>query len=453
MRTYNPYQQLLFSVRNLLGLRPLRMYEILFDYLNLGPLKESWASTGRPPFSRTAILRTLIYKNLRGLATLSELVDDLSSNPSLANLCGFNPQKAMPSVDRFSRFLRDIPHNVLQAIHRKQVRTLIRLGYITGKYLSIDSTSIPVHVKENNPKRFIEDKFSKKRIPKGDPECRLGVRVIKKNKPYQVRQLRQRTLYYVKQKKENKIEFFWGYKNHAVSDALAEIPVSEITKTANVADSKLFIPLFKQTKNKLKLSCKYVLADSAHDAQYIYEFARNELKAKAFIPLNPRSAKGELKFSKRGFRICLAGLEMMNWGIYYDRKKGYVRHKFFCPIRGSKKALKTGKRCPINHPSFLKGRGCIAYVIESKTNPRFAINRESGYFKKIYKLRVGSERVFSRLLTVCMQNPPVRGLNAIANHCTLAHITVLAVAIAAIKSGNLGQARFIKSFLRSKSEF
>jgi hypothetical protein len=62
-------------------------------------------------------------------------------------------------------------------------------------------------------------------------------------------------------------------------------------------------------------------------------------------------------------------------------------------------------------------------------------------------MRTGSERVFSRLLGVCMQNTPVIGLKATASHVTIVHITVLLVALTAAKSGLNDKVRFIKSFL------
>jgi len=46
-----------------------------------------------------------------------------------------------------------------------------------------------------------------------------------------------------------------------------------------------------------------------------------------------------------------------------------------------------------------------------------------------------------------MQRSSVKGLQATANLCSLAHISVLAVALAAVKSGNKHKLRFIKSFL------
>lgn len=59
----------------------------------------------------------------------------------------------------------------------------------------------------------------------------------------------------------------------------------------------------------------------------------------------------------------------------------------------------------------------------------------------------GSERLTSRLLTLSMQDPSNRGLSATANHCTIAHIAVLLVALAAAKSDHKDKIRFIKNFL------
>jgi hypothetical protein len=62
-------------------------------------------------------------------------------------------------------------------------------------------------------------------------------------------------------------------------------------------------------------------------------------------------------------------------------------------------------------------------------------------------MRTGSERLASRLLTLCMQDPSVRGLSATSNHCSIAHIAVLLVALTAAKSGHKDKIRFIKNFL------
>jgi len=46
-----------------------------------------------------------------------------------------------------------------------------------------------------------------------------------------------------------------------------------------------------------------------------------------------------------------------------------------------------------------------------------------------------------------MQTPSVKGLNAVANHCTIAHITVLLLDLTAVKTGHKDKIRFIKKFL------
>jgi len=87
------------------------------------------------------------------------------------------------------------------------------------------------------------------------------------------------------------------------------------------------------------------------------------------------------------------------------------------------------------HPQFAKGTGCFAYRQVVDEDIRKQIAYGSKEFKKVYDLRSGSERIFSRLLDICMQNPSVRGLRAISNHCTIAHITVLLVALTAARTG------------------
>ena len=165
-----------------------------------------------------------------------------------------------------------------------------------------------------------------------------------------------------------------------IFDALSELPPTEITRPANVQESKLFISIFTQIREEFNIPIKDVLGDSIYDAEYILDFIINDLKAKPYLAINPRrSRKNDTKLSKSGGLICLAGFEMIYWGKFKDR--GKTRLKFVCPI------------------------------------------------------------------TLCKQNPSVKELNATANHCTIAHITVLLVALTAVKSGNQDKIYFVKKFL------
>jgi hypothetical protein len=139
---------------------------------------------------------------------------------------------------------------------------------------------------------------------------------------------------------------------------------------------------------------------------------------------------------------------MVSRGIFKDSKQDRIRHKFICPIRGSKKFAKQQPICPWWHPKFLAGKGCITYLrVDADDSIRKNIDRHCPEFKKLYNLRTSSERIFSRLLSIFMQYPTAKGLNATANLCTITHITVLAVALTALKIDQKDKIRYVKSLI------
>ncbi|MGQ9619347.1 MAG: transposase [Candidatus Aminicenantia bacterium] len=429
MKSFNPDQKLLLSAENLFDINPLKKYQILFSNLDPSPLENAnQLGPGRPHISKPALLKAFISKNLKPFPTLYDLSVDLIDNPSIALKCGLETGKNPNTIkERLSSFLRITPNHFLQKIKQSLISELVSLGEISGQFLSIDSCPIIANVKENNLKTTVKDRYDKSKIPKGDQDAKLGVIItFKKNSGFQV-------------------EYFWGYRNHVVLDALSELPVGEITKPANVSEQVLFIPLFKQTQQSFNFPIKEVIADAMYDVEYILKFVINDLKATPRIARNLRwQAHSDVKLSSSGGLLCIAGFDMLYWGKFKDR--GKIRLKFVCPITHSKKFARQYPLCPWNHPKFVNGKGCFAYLRGDSTI-RASIDYGSESFKESYNLRTGSERIFSRLLTLCMQNPSVIGLNATANHCTIAHITVLLVALTAVKTNHKDKIRFVKKFL------
>jgi len=235
-----------------------------------------------------------------------------------------------------------------------------------------------------------------------------------------------------------------GYRNFVLSDALSELPILEETRAANVVDSKVIIPQLALAKARFDLNICAVIADAGLDSAKVLNFIINDLKAKPYIARNLRRKK-DLKVSSTGNRICLAGFEILYWGKY--KEGGRTRVKFVCPIIHSKKFRKEHPFCPWMHPQLVKGTGCFAYTQVLSEDIRKQIAYGTPKFKKVYNLRSRSERIFSRLLDLCTQNPSVRGLRAISNHCTIAHITILLIALTAAKTGNKDKIRLVKSFL------
>lgn len=191
-----------------------------------------------------------------------------------------------------------------------------------------------------------------------------------------------------------------------------------------------------------------VVADGIYDNASILNYIITTLKAKPRIALNPRNTKDqtERNFSKPGNPLCEANLEMLARGTFYDKVQNRWRRKCVCPIHHSKKIAQKFFVCPVFHPKFLSQKGCYAYIRVDE-DIRKQIDYGSESFRKDFNMRTGSERVFSRLLSICMQNPPVIGLKATANYVTIADITVLLVALTAAKSHSKDKIRFIKSFL------
>ena len=408
-------------------LPPRILYKKLFE--NLPAL--SWDQKergGRPPFSRDFLLKALIYKGLRRIHSLTDIVFELKNNPSVLAACTGDALSRIPSVERISSFLRNTPNQRLAKVRDALVDILIQEGAITAKIVALDSCPIPANVKENNLKTSVKDRFDKNRRPKGDPEAGLGI-MIHYPRPF---------------KKE--ICYFWGYRNHVIVDAETELSLWEKTLLANKSEIRQAIPMLKELINRHpSLKIEAVLGDAIYDTEDILKFIIKELKAKAGIPRNPRRQE-----KKEGFYVnkndvyCPADIAMFRKGKMTVAGITYIQYA--CPLYWSKKIQQRYLFCPVNHPKFFSQKGCN-YLIRLTPSIREEIDYGSEEFKSLYNKRTSIERSFSRLLSIAMQNPTTAGLNATQNHCTIAHITSLLVALTAYRSGQKDKIRFIKSFV------
>src|SRR5208282_1216910 len=94
---------------------------------------------GRARIDRNALLRALVYRALRRLVSLSDLVQALRENPALREAIGLDPLGDIPSVERFSDWLRSTPNDSLQDIRIRLLQTLFAEGAFTGRTLALDS--------------------------------------------------------------------------------------------------------------------------------------------------------------------------------------------------------------------------------------------------------------------------------------------------------------------------
>lgn len=355
---------------------------------------------------------------------LSDLVDYLGNNLLIAHYCGFDITSPLPSYWTFSRFLKNVQHGTLSTLMQSLVLKLSSEGFIDTSFIGLDSTPIAANTSQNNHKAFLSNKFNPDHQPKADKDCRLGVHTASN------------------QSSEKKYEFYWGYKNHVLVDCISGLPIYEMTTTANIADSAVALDILAQTHQFLSVSECTFLADKGYDVKNIYNQVDSLYNGECIIPLNLRNTKNP-KILPQGNPVCEAGLAMWKDGKFSDN--GRTRQKFCCPLKFSSNA-----DCPCQHKNFYNGkkhRGCTKY----RTIPddlRLSVDRNSNYFKKSYSLRTECERYNSRFKNTGQERMWVRNQSSVANLNTIAHISLLAVAIAVITMPDCQSYRKLKSIKR-----
>ena len=368
------------------------------------------------------MISAFIVMKCEGFSRVSELVDYLNNNLLIAHYCGFDISKPLPSYWTFDRFLAKFPHDEFTNIMHSQVLFLAEKGLIDTSFIGLDSTPISSNTSQNNPKSFLTDKFNPANQPKAEQDCKLGVHTASN------------------QTNEKKFEYYWGYKNHVLLNCISGLPIHELTTTAEVADSTVALDILASTDSFLSVKDCTFLADKGYDVKEIYNKVASLYHGECIIPLNKRNTKNT-KLLPIGNPLCEAGLAMNCDGKCHDNNR--TKQKFCCPF-------KLSGQCPINHPKFNNGRkhrGCTKYI----TIPydlRLSINRDSKYFKRTYSLRTECERYNSRFKSTGQERMWVRNQFSVTNLNTLAHISLLAVAIAAITMPDSQSYRKLKSIKR-----
>ena len=401
-----------------------KFYDELFANLDLSGVAEHNSKTGRTSYSNHAMICAFIVMKCEGFSQISDLHDYLSNNLIIAHYCGFDIFCKLPSYSKFTRFIRNFDNDVLQSIMQSQVMKAAGLSLIDSSFIALDATPVKANVSNNNIKSFKKDKFSKNFPPKADKDCRLGVQTASN------------------QHGEKNYEFYWGYKNHILVDCISGLPICELTTGANVSDSTVTVEILKRANSFIPLAECSFLADKAYDVKAIYNTVRNTYGGDCFIALNKRNTKNPKKLPS-GNIICEAGLAMNKDGKLSDN--GRTRQKYSCPFKRSKSGC-----CPCNHRLWNNGkknRGCTKYVT-IPDDYRLSIDRNSIAFKSVYALRTEAERYNSRFKQAGCERVFVRNGNSVKNLNTIAHISLLSIAIATVITKKDISYRSVKSLKR-----
>lgn len=384
-------------------------YDKLFSVLDFTLPR---AATGRRGFPKEAMVCAFIVMKCEGFSQITDLADYLDNNRLIAHYCGFNIMEPLPSYWTYDRFLKKLDNGELKEIMARQVKKLYDLGIVDASFIGLDSTPVAANTKQNNPKSFAKDKFKPENHPKAGPDCALGVHSASN------------------QHDERRYAFYWGYKSHVLVDCISGLPLYDLTTPANVADSTVVQKILATANNTLPLRECTFLGDKGYDGKAVYNLVKDVYQGDAVIPLNKRNTKSPEKLPA-GNPICDAGLAMHKDGKTTDH--GRTCQKFCCPFRQSKNGV-----CPCGHKNWNNGKknkGCTKYKT-IPTDYRLSIDRSCLSFKRTYALRTECERYNSRFKVSGQERLWVRSGASAANLNTLAHISALAVALAAVLSGS-----------------
>ena len=257
------------------------------------------AATGRRGFPKEAMVCAFIVMKCEGFTQITDLADYLDNNRLIAHYCGFNIMEPLPSYWTYDRFLKKMDNAALKEIMAAQVKKLYEMGIVDASFVGLDSTPVMANTKQNNPKSFAKNKFSKENHPKSDPDCALGVHSASN------------------QHNERRYEFYWGYKSHVLVDCISGLPLYELTTPGNVADPAVAAEILAAADQTISLKECAFLADKGYDVKSIYNTVKTVYDGEAFIPLNPRGTK-DLKALPAGNPVCEAGLAMHKDGKTTD---------------------------------------------------------------------------------------------------------------------------------------
>ncbi|MBK9715722.1 MAG: hypothetical protein IPO81_31235 [Kouleothrix sp.] len=295
------------------------------------PTDHPWP--GPQPQPRAPFAAAFLVKLHEGKRYMSDLRTFLLEHPALVYWLGFDRvpdptapygfdvAQTVPKRRHFSTVLRSLPNTALQFLLDASVQ-LLRATLppdqreLFGDVIAGDTQALLAWVKENNPKQFIkEGRLDKTRQPKGDPDCKLGVKSRPNRAPADADgddPPAPTTDAHPANRLQVGVDIFWGYASGIVVTRLpdgTEVVLAERTRPFNESDPSSFHPLMQQVEQRLGRKPRFGAWDAAYDAHYVYDYF-HQAGGFAAVPFNPGPKGAGRQFAADGAPLCAAGLPM-----------------------------------------------------------------------------------------------------------------------------------------------
>jgi hypothetical protein len=412
-----------------------------------------WESVPRRPVPKQPLMAPLAYgpflaaclvKVDQQIGSMARLREYLVDHPALTWLLGFplvessdapwgfDVEASLPTHRHFTSMLRMIPNALLQILLDStvsQLQAALPPDRKFGHAISLDTKHILAWVKENNPKAYLSrnDRYDKTKQPTGDPDCRLGCKKRRNQRPAAQNSPPTPLDNPVPASTIKVGQWYWGYATGLVATKIpdwGEFVLAEYTQPFNCSDVSYFFPLIEDTTRRLGFHPRYGAFDAAFDTWYVHEdFHSDKHDGFAAVPLNERGKHGKYEFDEQGRPFCPAGLPMPLKSTFWSKTSlvPHTKGRYACPLNSPETQEKS---CPISHKNWAKG-GCVTTLpISIGARLRYQLDRESPAYKDVYKQRTATERINSQAVNLGIERPNLRNGKAITNHNTLIYIVM-----------------------------
>lgn len=359
----------------------------------------------RPGYSPVAMFRAFCTKYLLGERYTVGLIGRLRASPRLMEVCGL---ESLPSESTFSRFFAKLSRRpgIWETALSQMVEKLREVLPGIGEAVAVDSTDIEAFANPN-------------RTTPRDPDATWGFRTTK-----------------ARSGSSKDKEPFFGYKMHALNDAVHGVPLVHIVHPANQNDSPELPKLVEKAQATFGwLAPGHLLADRGYDSQANHKFLVSRGIAPIIHVRKPTAHDGlhDGLYDRNGFPVCGDGKTRMDY-IRTDPETGH--HLFRCPPAGcALKAKSTGAMRYCDIPD---------YWLDPQDNLRAVgvVARASPEWKKLYSRRQVIERMFGSMKRSRLLNRhQYMARCKLETHVTMSVLTYLATMLARVLAGDVDRIR------------
>ena len=412
-------------------------YRSFFSLLDWS-LVEQWerqqSTHRRPPLHcESSYLKAFLLRIREGLSSFTRLRRFLLEHPLLildfgfhlvldpSAAYGFDPERSLPCRFWFGQKLRALDPALLQDLLRGTVTALLDEIPGLGETVAFDVKHLYGWVKENNPRAYAPDRADKTHVPRGDPDCTLGVK-------------RSTNQEQADGSTKEKKEALWGYGSGvaaATTPDYGDVVLAEYTQPFNQGDATYFEPLYQRTVLALGALPTNITADAAFDAWYVYQ----KVTGHGGMAAVPKNQHGHATFERDadGVPRCPMGLRM-HPTYRFAHPNGYRAQLYRCPLLFP--VAQPGACC--EHKQFAK-QGCTKHInIEPGGVLRITLDRDGPLYQAVYRQRTSCERINSQAKELGIEHPHVRNRRSVSNLNTLTYILITTRALHRAKTINRG---------------